>query len=154
LSRFEDLRRREARSAILYAFDLIEYDGEDLRNLHSWAERRRWRSCCARPRPASCSNGHLGRPYPSSRMLAEGNRFEEGRWHVSIWPVSRLDQSPQSRQHRAAAGAQRELESASLRQCAPTMPRHAITLRSSNYAPSVDLKGCAAQLQQAGPTSA
>jgi len=34
LSRFEDLRRREAaRSAILYAFDLIEYDGEDLRNL-------------------------------------------------------------------------------------------------------------------------
>jgi len=33
LSRFEDLRRREAaHSAILYAFDLIEYDGEDLRN--------------------------------------------------------------------------------------------------------------------------
>jgi bifunctional non-homologous end joining protein LigD len=34
LSRFEELRRREAsRTAILYAFDLIEYDGEDLRNL-------------------------------------------------------------------------------------------------------------------------
>jgi len=34
LSRFEDLRRREAaRSAVLYAFDLIEHDGEDLRNL-------------------------------------------------------------------------------------------------------------------------
>jgi bifunctional non-homologous end joining protein LigD len=32
LSRFEDLRRREAaHSAILYAFDLIELDGEDLR---------------------------------------------------------------------------------------------------------------------------
>jgi bifunctional non-homologous end joining protein LigD len=31
LSRFEELRRREA--AILYAFDLIEHDGEDLRNL-------------------------------------------------------------------------------------------------------------------------
>jgi bifunctional non-homologous end joining protein LigD len=29
LSRFEELRRR---TAILYAFDLIEYDGEDLRN--------------------------------------------------------------------------------------------------------------------------
>jgi bifunctional non-homologous end joining protein LigD len=33
LSRFEDLRRREAaHRAILYAFDLIEHDGEDLRN--------------------------------------------------------------------------------------------------------------------------
>jgi len=31
LSRFEDLRRRDAaRTAILYAFDLIEHDGEDL----------------------------------------------------------------------------------------------------------------------------
>jgi hypothetical protein len=34
LSRFEELSRREtARSAILYAFDLIEHDGDDLRNL-------------------------------------------------------------------------------------------------------------------------
>jgi hypothetical protein len=34
LSRFEELRRREAaRTAILYAFDLIEHDGEDLRGL-------------------------------------------------------------------------------------------------------------------------
>ena len=34
LSRFDELRRREAaRTAILYAFDLIELDGEDLRNL-------------------------------------------------------------------------------------------------------------------------
>jgi len=34
LSRFEELRRREAaRTAILYAFDLIEGDGEDLRRL-------------------------------------------------------------------------------------------------------------------------
>src|SRR5215467_12492979 len=33
LSRFDELRRREAaRTAILYAFDLIEHDGEDLRN--------------------------------------------------------------------------------------------------------------------------
>jgi hypothetical protein len=34
LSQFEDLRRREAaHKAILYAFDLIERDGEDLRDL-------------------------------------------------------------------------------------------------------------------------
>jgi bifunctional non-homologous end joining protein LigD len=33
LSRFDELRRRDAaRSAILYAFDLIEHDGEDLRD--------------------------------------------------------------------------------------------------------------------------
>jgi bifunctional non-homologous end joining protein LigD len=33
LSRFEELRRREAaQTAILYAFDLLEHDGEDLRN--------------------------------------------------------------------------------------------------------------------------
>jgi bifunctional non-homologous end joining protein LigD len=33
LSRFEELSRREAaRTAILYAFDLIEHDGEDLRD--------------------------------------------------------------------------------------------------------------------------
>jgi bifunctional non-homologous end joining protein LigD len=33
LSRFEELRRREASdTAILYAFDLVEHDGEDMRN--------------------------------------------------------------------------------------------------------------------------
>ena len=33
LSRFEELRRREAaRTAVLYAFDLIEHDGDDLRD--------------------------------------------------------------------------------------------------------------------------
>jgi bifunctional non-homologous end joining protein LigD len=33
LSRFEELSRREAAdTAILYAFDLIEHDGEDMRN--------------------------------------------------------------------------------------------------------------------------
>src|SRR5258707_15172637 len=32
LSRFDELRRRDAaRTAILYAFDLIEHDGDDLR---------------------------------------------------------------------------------------------------------------------------
>jgi len=34
LSRFDELRRWEAvRTAVLYAFDLIEQDGQDLRNL-------------------------------------------------------------------------------------------------------------------------
>jgi ATP-dependent DNA ligase len=54
LSRFEELRRREAaHKAILFAFDLIEHDGEDLRDLPFLA-RRRWRDCCAISRRASC----------------------------------------------------------------------------------------------------
>jgi bifunctional non-homologous end joining protein LigD len=37
---FEELRRREAaRTAILYAFDLIEHDGEDLRD-HPFLDRK------------------------------------------------------------------------------------------------------------------
>jgi ATP-dependent DNA ligase len=33
LSRFEELSRQEAaHTAILYAFDLIEHDGDDMRN--------------------------------------------------------------------------------------------------------------------------
>jgi bifunctional non-homologous end joining protein LigD len=40
LSRFEELSSRAAaRTAILYAFDLIEHDGEDLRN-HPFLERK------------------------------------------------------------------------------------------------------------------
>jgi bifunctional non-homologous end joining protein LigD len=40
LSLFDELRRREAAyTAILYAFDLIEHDGEDLRNL-SFLDRK------------------------------------------------------------------------------------------------------------------
>src|SRR5215475_2886610 len=36
LSQFEDLRRRDAaHKAILYAFDLIEHDGEDMRDLQA-----------------------------------------------------------------------------------------------------------------------
>ena len=40
LSRFDELRRREAaRTAILYVFDLIEHDGEDLRD-RSFLDRK------------------------------------------------------------------------------------------------------------------
>jgi bifunctional non-homologous end joining protein LigD len=40
LSRFEELNRREAAdTAILYAFDLIEHDGEDMRN-HPFLDRK------------------------------------------------------------------------------------------------------------------
>jgi ATP-dependent DNA ligase len=72
LSRFEELSRREgARTAILYAFDLIEHDGEDLRELPFWTGRLRWRACCAMPRPASCSTStspRMARPCSPMRV--------------------------------------------------------------------------------------
>jgi ATP-dependent DNA ligase len=41
LSRFEELSRREAAdTAILYAFDLLEHDGEDMRNRPFLVRRR------------------------------------------------------------------------------------------------------------------
>ena len=56
LSRFEELRSREAaHAAILYAFDLIERDGEDMRNRLFLGRRPHWRGFCAIPRPASYS---------------------------------------------------------------------------------------------------
>jgi hypothetical protein len=72
LSRFEELRCREAaRTAILYAFDLIEHDGEDLRDRRFSNARLPWRACCAIPRRASCSTNTLRRmALPSSHMLA------------------------------------------------------------------------------------
>jgi ATP-dependent DNA ligase len=55
LARFEQLSRRDAaRTAILYAFDLIEYNGEDLRNLPFLDRKAALARLFAMPRPASC----------------------------------------------------------------------------------------------------
>jgi hypothetical protein len=56
LSRFEELARREAaRTAILYALDLIELDGEDLRRSPFLDRKLRWRSYWAISKLGSCS---------------------------------------------------------------------------------------------------
>jgi hypothetical protein len=115
-SRFEELQRRTAaHAAILYAFDLIEHDGEDLCK-RPFLDRK---AALTRP-PGWHQGGHPAqrtrrrgwsyclRPCVSARR--RGHRFEEGRWHVSIRPVSRLDEGPQSRQHRRAAGEERDME--------------------------------------------
>jgi ATP-dependent DNA ligase len=48
LSRFEELSRREgARTAILYAFDLVEQDGEDMRNRPFLEPQERLRAAVA-----------------------------------------------------------------------------------------------------------
>jgi hypothetical protein len=62
LSRFEELRSKEAAdTAILYPFDLIEHDGEDMRNRPFFDRKPRCRGCCAIVRPASYSMNTLPR---------------------------------------------------------------------------------------------
>jgi bifunctional non-homologous end joining protein LigD len=102
LSRFEELSRREAADmAILYAFDLIEHDGEDMRDVHSSTARPRWRACCAAPMQGSCSTNTSPKTVLSSSRTPAGLGVEG---IVSKRPVPRLDQGPQSGQPRCAAG--------------------------------------------------
>jgi ATP-dependent DNA ligase len=72
LSRFEELSRRSAaRTAILYAFDLIEHDGKDLRNLPFLDRKAALAACCAILRLASCLTNTLTKMVlPCSPMRA------------------------------------------------------------------------------------
>jgi len=115
LSRFEDLRRREAaHGALLYAFDLIEHDGEDLRD-HPFLDRKAALARLLRDTEAGILlNEHVAEDGPTvfahaCRLGAEGivSKRVDG---PSIRSVPGLDQGPQSREYRCAAGAQRELE--------------------------------------------
>jgi hypothetical protein len=104
-----------ARTAILYAFDLIEYDGEDLRNLPFLDPKGGAGAAAARDRSAHPAQRTHSRERPyrfCARLpgLAPRYRFEEGRCRLPVWPVPRPDQGPQSRQHRGAARAEQELE--------------------------------------------
>ena len=116
LSRFEDLRRREAaHSAILYAFDLIEYDGEDLRN-RPFLERKDALARLLRGTEAGILfNEHVADDGPTvfahaCRLGAEGivSKRVDGIYRARSVPG--LGQGSQSREHRSTAGAQRELE--------------------------------------------
>src|SRR5262250_3277912 len=85
LSRFEELRRREAaRTAILYAFDLIEHDGDDLRN-RPFLDRKAALARLLRDTKAGILLNEARRPgWPNrirSRLPARrrGHCLEEGR---------------------------------------------------------------------------
>jgi bifunctional non-homologous end joining protein LigD len=73
LSRFEELSRREAAgTAILYALDLIEHDGEDLRNLPFLDRKAALARLSRIPKLASYStNTSRKTALPSSRTLAD-----------------------------------------------------------------------------------
>jgi hypothetical protein len=116
LSRFEELSRREAaRTAILYAFDLIEHDGEDLRD-RPFLERKAALGRLLRdteaghPTQRTHCRGRRHRLCARLSAWRRGYRFQESGRHLQVRPVPRLDQGPQSRQHRRAAGAEREVE--------------------------------------------
>jgi len=100
LSRFEDLRQREAEhKAILYAFDLIEHDGEDLRD-PPFLDRKAALAHLLRDTKAGILlNEHVAEDGPTvfahaCRLGAEG--IVSKRVDVSIWTVPCLDQGAQS----------------------------------------------------------
>src|SRR5262245_600525 len=73
-----------------------------------------WRGCCAILRRASCSTNTLPRTALrcSSTLAGSAPRAssQRGRRNLSIGAVLGLGQSPQSRQHRGAARARRDVE--------------------------------------------
>jgi hypothetical protein len=97
-------------AAALYAFDLIELNGEDLRARpfldHKAALARHLRDM----ETGILLNEHVAEDGPTvfahaCRLSCRGHRVEAGRWHLSIWSVSGLDQDSESGQHCCAAGA-------------------------------------------------
>jgi hypothetical protein len=121
LSRFEELSRRAAaRSATLYAFDFIENDGEDLRDLPFLDRKAALARLLRDTKAGILVNEHIVKDGPTvfARVSARRwrHRFQEGGRYLSIRSLPRLDQGSRSRQHSRAAGAQRDLERPSLRQ--------------------------------------
>jgi bifunctional non-homologous end joining protein LigD len=117
LSLFDELRRREdARTAILYAFDLIKHDGEDLRD-HPFLNRKAALARLLRNTEAGIVfNEHIAEDglvvfAHACRLGAEGIVSKRVDSTLSIRSLSGLDQGPQSGQPRTAAGEERDLES-------------------------------------------
>jgi ATP-dependent DNA ligase len=115
LSRFDELRRREAaHSAMLYAFDLIEHDGLDLRDLPFLDCKAALARLVGDSEAGILFNEHVAGDGPSmfehARRLVLRHRVEADRRHISIGPVFCLDQDPESRQRRSAEGVQRAME--------------------------------------------
>jgi hypothetical protein len=92
LSRFEELRSREAaHTAILYAFDLIEHNGEDMHNL-PFLDRKAALSRLLRDTEAGILlNEHVADDGPTvfahaCRLGARGRRLKEGRQRLPVRP--------------------------------------------------------------------
>jgi len=115
LSRFEELRRREAaRTAVLYAFDLIGRDGEDLRD-RPFLDRKAALARLLRDTEAGIllNERNRGWPYGVRARLPAWRRGIvskkiDGTYRSGSCPVWIKVRNPASR--RGSASAQRELE--------------------------------------------
>ena len=116
LLRFEELNSREAaETAILFASDLIEHDGEDMRNRPFLDPKATLARLSRNTKPGILFNEHIVEDGISSsrtpvRRCAEGivSKKVDGTYRSGRCPV--WIKSPQSRQHRRAAGEDRDLE--------------------------------------------
>jgi bifunctional non-homologous end joining protein LigD len=128
LSVFDELRRREATdTAILYAFDLIERDGEDMRNLSFLRRKAALARLLRNTEAGILFNEHIAQDGPSvfahaCRLGAEGivskridSTYRSGSCRVWI-KVRNPANMP-------CSGRERELESTSLGWWAPPMSR-------------------------------
>jgi bifunctional non-homologous end joining protein LigD len=89
----------KTRTAVLYAFDLIEHDGEDLRDRPLLDRKAALARLLRNTEAGILLNEHLAEDGPA--VLSK---------KVDGTHLPGLDQGPESRQRRSAAGAQRELE--------------------------------------------
>jgi bifunctional non-homologous end joining protein LigD len=114
LSRFDDLRRRlAARAAVLYAFNLIEHDGKDLRNLPFLDRKAALARLLRNTQVGILLNEHVAGDGPTvfeyaCRLGAEGivSKRTDGTYRSGPCPMWIVDQGAQSRKHRGAAEAQ------------------------------------------------
>ena len=109
LSRFDELRRREAaQTAIIYAFDLIEHDGEDLRMRPLLARKAALTRLLRNTTAGLVLNEHVAGDGPTVLEHACGLGAESCP-RRSTAPIARvqpgLGESSQSRQYRGAVGA-------------------------------------------------
>jgi bifunctional non-homologous end joining protein LigD len=77
LSRFEELSHREG-ARLLYAFDLIEHDGEDMRNRPFLDRKAALARLLRDTRPASCSTS------TSPGTALSSSRTPAGLWRKGI----------------------------------------------------------------------
>src|SRR5262249_45464116 len=93
LCRFDDLGRREAaHTAVLYAFDLIEHDGEDLRDLPFLDRKDALARLLRDIKAGILLNDHVAGWAHSLRARLptrrRGHCFEAGGWHLPVRSVS------------------------------------------------------------------
>jgi bifunctional non-homologous end joining protein LigD len=116
LSRFDELRRRAAaQTAILYAFDLIEHDGEDLHDRPFLDRKAELARLLRDTKTGILLNEHIAEDGPTvfahaCRLGAEGivSKRVDGAYRSG--PCRAWIKGTQSRECRRAERAQRELE--------------------------------------------